>query len=476
MISRLGLLISRIFRRTAPDPFVLAILLSLVTALLALGFGQVPHAPGTSTSTLLALFDAWRGNAGIFKLLDFAMQMCLMLVSGHALASSGPASRAIARLADWPQNTRQAAVMVSFVACFTSVFNWGLALITGALLARATGRSLAGRGIRAHYPLLCAAGYMGLLVWHGGFSGSAPLTMTSPVEAAKVLPPAYVERLGGHGVPLTETTFSGLNVFVTLGLLFGIPALMGLLAPKRHEDLLPIDAFRPGRPPEAPAEGAPAGVIPDRLAPAETIPDRLDRSPLLAFVLGAPLLLVVVRHVALLGAASLDLKAIIAGMVGLGLLLHGSPRSYLGAIEEGAGACGGIILQFPLYAGIMAMMEGSGLVRRFADALTALGPPAAVPITSFLAACVINMFIPSGGGHWAVQGPVALESGLRAGINPGKMILSVAYGGEVTDMLQPFWALPLLAIVGVKARDIVGYTAIVMVFAAAWMLLGLVFF
>lgn len=471
MISRLGLLISRVFRRTAPDPFVLAILLTVLTAVLALGFGQVPHAPGTSTSALLALFDTWRSSAGIFKLLDFAMQMCLILVSGHALASSRPASRAIARLADWPRNTAQAAVMVSFVACLTSVFNWGLCLITGALLARATGRSLARRGIRAHYPLLCAAGYMGLLVWHGGFSGSVTLTMTNPAEAAKVLPPAYVERLGGQGVPLTETTFSGLNVFVTLGLLLGIPALMGLLAPKRQEDLQPIDAFRPASPTEAPAGDAPTGD-----APRETIPDRLDRSPLLAFVLGVPLLLVPLRHVALLGASSLDLKAIIAGMVGLGLLLHGSPRSYLGAIEDGAGACGGIILQFPLYAGIMAMMEGSGLVRQFADALTALGPPATVPITSFLAACVINMFIPSGGGHWAVQGPVALESGLRAGIAPGKMILSVAYGGEVTDMLQPFWALPLLAIVGVRARDIVGYTAIVMVFAAAWMLLGLVFF
>lgn len=470
MIGRLGLLISRIFRRTAPDPFVLAILLTIVTAVLALSFGEVPSAPGTSTSALLALFDAWRSNAGIFKLLDFAMQMCLILVSGHALASSGPASRAIARLADWPRSTAQAAVMVSFVACFTSVFNWGLALITGALLARATGRSLARRGIRAHYPLLCAAGYMGLLVWHGGFSGSAPLTMTNPVEAAKVLPPAYVERLGGQGVPLTETTFSGLNVFVTVGLLLGIPALMGLLAPKNQSDLLPIDVFRPAPPPEAHAEPPAAAV------PPETIPDRLDRSPLLAFALGIPLLLVLVRHIALLGAASLDLKAIIAGMVGLGLLLHGSPRSYLAAVEDGAGACGGIILQFPLYAGIMAMMESSGLVRRFADALTALGPPSAVPITSFLAACVINMFIPSGGGHWAVQGPVALESGLRAGVNPGKMILSVAYGGEVTDMLQPFWALPLLAIVGVKARDIVGYTAIVMVFAAAWMLLGLAFF
>ncbi len=464
MISRLGLLISRIFRRTFPDPFVLAILLTLLTALLALGFGEVPRAPGQPA--FLALFDVWRSSAGLWKLLDFGMQMCLILVSGHALAASRPAARVIAHLADWPQNTRQAAVMVSFVACFTSVFNWGLCLITGALLARETGRSLARRGIRAHYPLLCAAGYMGLLVWHGGFSGSATLTMTSPVEAAKVLPAAYVERLGGRGVPLTETTFSGLNVFVTLGLLAGIPALMGLLAPKREEDLLPIEAFPP----------APAGAAPADTGPPETLPDRLDRSPLLAALLGVPLLLVLLRHLALVGAASLDLKAIIAGMVGLGLLLHASPRSYLMAVEDGAGACGGIILQFPLYAGIMAMMEGSGLVRQFANGLTALGPPSTVPLSSFLAACVINMFIPSGGGHWAVQGPVALEAGIQAGIAPGKMILSVAYGGEVTDMLQPFWALPLLAIVGVRARDIVGYTAIVMVFAGAWMLLGLVLF
>ena len=460
MIGRLGLLISRVFLKTAPDPFVLAILLTLLTAVLALGFGDLPRAPGQGA--LLALFDVWRSNAGLFKLLDFAMQMCLILVSGHALAASPSAARIIARLADWPRDTRQAAVMVSFVACLTSVLNWGLCLIAGALLARETGRSLARRGIRAHYPLVCAAGYMGLLVWHGGFSGSATLTMTSPVEAAKVLPPAYVERLGG--VPLTETTFSGLNVFVTLGLLAGIPALIGLLAP-RDEDCLPVDAFQPAR-----------GRLPEESGPPLTVPDRLDRSPLLAALLGLPLLFVLVRHVAVQGAASLDLKVIIAGMVGLGLLLHGSPRSYLSAVEEGAGACGGIILQFPLYAGIMGMMEASGLVRQFASFLTALGSPGAVPLLSFLAACVINMFVPSGGGHWAVQGPVALEAGLQAGIPPGKMILSVAYGGEVTDMLQPFWALPLLAIVGVRARDIVGYTAIVMVFAAGWMLLGLALF
>ncbi len=464
MISRLGLLISRIFRKTAPDPFVLAILLTLLTGALALAFGQMPAASGRAR--FLALFDLWRGSGGLWKLLDFAMQMCLILVSGHALASSPPAARAIEALSARPQTTRQAAVLVCLVTCLTAVLNWGLSLILGALLAREVGRSLSRRGRRAHYPLLAAAGYMGLLVWHGGFSGSATLTMTNPVEAAKVLPPLYVEKLGGRGVPLTETTFSALNVFVTVGLVVGLPLLMGLLAPRDEKDLEPIENFRP-------STAAEHAVVSE---PPATIPERLDRSRALACLLGLPLLLALARHMALQGLAALDLKAIIAGMIGLGLLLHRSPSSYLRAVEEGAQACGGIILQFPLYGGIMAMMEGSGLVRQLAGALTALGPPASVPITSFFAGCVINMFIPSGGGHWAVQGPIALESGFQAGIPPGKMILSVAYGGEATDMLQPFWALPLLAITGVRARDIVGYTAIAMVFAGAWMLAGLLLF
>jgi short-chain fatty acids transporter len=468
MIGRLGLLISRVFRKTAPDPFVLAIFLSALTALLALALGDAPASGG---NRLLALFDLWRGNGGLWKLLEFAMQMCLILVAGHALASSPPAARAIESLATRPETAREAAVLVCLVACTTAVLNWGLSLILGALLAREVGRSMSRRGRPAHYPLLAAAGYLGLLVWHGGFSGSATLTMTSPVEAAKVLPRTYVEQLGGMGVPLTETTFSALNIFVTVGLVAGLPVLMGLLAPRDERDLLSIESFSPaGEQPPPTIAPAPAGEK------GETLPDRLDRSWVLAALLAVPLILVPARQVAVNGLAALDLKAIIAGMIGLGLLLHRSPRSYLRAVEEGSGACGGIILQFPLYGGIMALMEGSGLVRRFADALTALGPPATVPLTSFLAGCVINMFIPSGGGHWAVQGPVALQAGVQAGIPPGKMILSVAYGGEVTDMLQPFWALPLLAITGVRARDIVGYTAIAMVAAAAWMLLGLVLF
>jgi short-chain fatty acids transporter len=462
VIARLGLFISRVFRRTAPDPFVLAILLTGVAAVVVLLAGDL--GPARGPARVVALFDAWRGSAGLWKLLEFAMQMCLVLVSGHALAASPPAARAIARLSALPRSTRQAAALVALVACLTAVFNWGLCLIAGALLARETGRSLAARGVRAHYPLLCAAGYLGFLVWHGGLSGSAPLTMTSAAEAARVLPAATAGRLGA-GIPLAETTFSPLNLFVTAGLLVLLPALMALLAPSREEDLLPIGSFRP----------APVARPVDRESVPATIPDRLDRSRALALMLGVLFLLVPLRQAFVAGAGALDLKAVIAGMVGLGLVLHGAPRAYLGAVEEGASACGGIILQFPLYAGIMGMLEASGLVSRLAGPLSG-GSAWTAPVVAFFVGCVVNLFIPSGGGHWAVQGPVALESGLRAGVEPGKMVMAVAYGGEVTDMLQPFWALPLLAITGVRARDIVGYTAVAMVAAAAWMLLGLVVF
>ena len=454
MISRLGLLISRVFRKTAPDPFVLAILLTLLTAVLALTFGRMPAADGRSR--LLALFDLWRGSGGLWKLLDFAMQMCLILVSGHALASSPPAARAIAALSARPQSTRQAAVLVCAVTCLTAVLNWGLSLILGRA-PRARGRPLAvapgparalppSRRRRLHGPARLARRLLGLGHPHhdepGGGGEGAPARLRREARRSRRAPHRddvlRAERIRHGGARRGPARADGAS---------RPPRRAG---PRAYRTL--------------PSRDAAAGSA-EADEPPETIPDRLDRSWVLAYLLGVPLLLALARHVSVQGLAALDLKAIIAGMIGLGLLLHRSPRSYLRAVEEGVRACGGIILQFPLYGGIMAMMEGSGLVPQLAGALTALGPPASVPISSFLAGCVINMFVPSGGGHWAVQGPVALEAGFQAGIPPGKMILSVAYGGEATDMLQPFWALPLLAITGVRARDIVGYTAIAMVFA-----------
>ena len=458
MMSAVGLAISRAFRKTAPDPFVIAIVLTLLTAILAAIFGRT--LPPWNEGRLIALLDSWRADGGLWQFLKFGMQMCLILVTGHALASASGVRAVIDRLAKVPRSTASAAGLVGLVACIGGIVNWGLGLIVGALLARDVGRALEARGIRAHYPLICAAGYMGLLVWHGGFSGSAPLTMTTVQGARAVQLQEYV----GDGVPLTATIGSSLNLFVTGGLLVGIPLLLMMLAPRNEADLQPIDKF------DVEVTERPAS-----LRPATTL-QRVERSWVIAWLLAIPLVLALIRHVGVSGLGRLDLNTINVAMMALGLILHGSPKAYMDAVTQGVRGCAGIIVQFPLYAGIMAMMKEAGLVEMIAEGFTRIGNETTIPLLSFFSAGVVNLFVPSGGGQWGIQGPVVLETGIGVGIPPGRMIMAVAYGDQLTNMLQPFWALPLLGITGVKARDIVGYTSVVMVFAGVWMGIGLLIF
>jgi short-chain fatty acids transporter len=471
MISRIGLAISKAFERTAPDPFVIAILLTVITALLAVAFGVFPPADQSLLERLEYLLDSWRFDMsrvernGIWKLLEFSMQMCLILVTGHALAVTRPVRAAIDAVARLPRSTAGAAALVSFIACAAALINWGLGLIVGALLSREVGRSLQARGISAHYPLIVAAGYMGLMVWHGGLSGSAPLSMTTPQVAGKVIPQSIIEQVGG--VPLSHTIFSPMNLFITGGLIVLTPLLFSLLAPKREDEVRTPSSFNIRH--QSATSIGPSDV-------GMNLPDYLDRSRVVTMLLAVPLALALGRFAQTSGWNQIGLNEINAAMLALGLILHGSARSYMTAAGEGAAGCAGIIIQFPLYAGIMAMMQDTGLVRVIAEQFNQWGNQSTIPLLSFASASVVNMFVPSGGGQWAVQGPIALQSGIEAGIAPGKMIMSVAYGDQLTNMLQPFWALPLLAITGVRARDIVGYTAVVMLVAALWIAIGLLLF
>lgn len=483
LISRLGLAISRVFYRTCPDPFVIAIVLTIVTAILALTLGRFPAEAATLRERATILLDSWRGDSGLWKLLAFGMQMCLVLVTGHALASTRPARAAINAIADWPRSAAAASVLVCVVACLTGLINWGLGLIVGALLARDVGRSLTRRGIAFHYPLLAASGYMGLLIFHGGLSASAPLTSTTPQAAAKVLSPAGVALLG-EGVGLDRTLLSPLNLFVTGGMLVLLPVAFWLLTPRRPQDMRAMEpslTSRRDRTEDSPARVENDVALSDLQASKPSslqvsLPDRLDRSPLIVWLLAAPLAIALARYVAVTGLANLQLNEINAAMLALGLILHGSPRAYMRAVEDGARDCAAIMIQFPIYAGIMALMQASGLVTRLAEWFAELGNANTLPALMFIAATIVGLFVPSGGAQWGLQGEIALRSGLANGIDPGTMIMSVAYGDELANMLQPFWALPLLAITGVRARDIVGYTAIIMVIAGAWMALGLLLF
>jgi short-chain fatty acids transporter len=463
MIARLGSLICRIFERTAPDPFVLAVLLTLVTAALALTLGDFSGKP-EGVSRAVDLLDAWRAGDGLWRFLAFGMQMCLVLVTGHALAASTPVRALLTGLAGVPRSAPQAAAMVGLVACVFGLINWGLGLIVGALLARDVARALAARGVRAHYPLLAAAGYAGMAVWHGGLSGSAPLTMTSAEGAAKVLPASVLADFG-TGVPLGETVLSPMNLVATAGLLVIVPVVLWMLTPS--EGVRDVSMYS-----VVSADGVGASSGEGARRASRTVPDLLHDTPPLAWLLGLALLGAVVRYGSVQGLGRVGLNEINAGMLGLGLLLHGSTASYVRAVEDGAKGCAGVILQFPLYAGIMALLVSSGLIASFSAWLSGAAGDAGLPLLSFLSAGVVNLFVPSGGGQWGIQGPIVLEAGAAAGLAPGKMIMAVAYGDQLTNLLQPFWALPLLAITGVKAREIVGYTCVLMIAMAVW--LGLV--
>lgn len=454
MIAALGLRLSAFFRATAPDPFVLAVLLTGLTFVLALALTGA--GPGELVST-------WGGPEGVWSLLAFGMQMCLILVTGHALASSPPVSRALAGLSALPRTGAQGAALVSLVACVLGVCNWGLGLIAGALLARRVGASMASRGVPAHYPLLAASGYTGMLVWHGGFSGSAPLKVTTQRDIDEV----FGAGSGVAPMGLDQTLLSPLNLVVTGGLVVLAPVLVWALSPRDPALAEPAESFVPEPPPAR-----------EREAKA-LVPRVLEDTPLVTLVLvgligwwawrfyvpgeGRPS-----------GLLRLSPDSVNLTMLLLGLIFHGTPARYGRAVEEAARGCAGIILQFPLYAGIMGMMKASGLTALLAERLASGAGEKSLPLLTYLSAGVVNLLVPSGGGQWAVQGPVAVEAARATGVDPARMVMAIAYGDQLTNMLQPFWALPLLAITGVKARDIVGYTAIIMVGAGLWSGLWLV--
>lgn len=495
MTGFLGVWLSRLFRRIVPDPLVLAIGLTVVAFLAALLWGRFPQVEGNKA---VALIDAWRGDGGMWRFLAFGMQICLILVTGHALALTRPVRQLISYVSRVPRGTGSAAALIACIAGMCGLLNWGLGLIVGALLAKTVAQDLAKRGIPTHYPLLCAAGYSTMMIWHGGLSGSAPLTMSNRADAARILPPRIMEQLDAQagavagpgvgpgvgddvvfsGISLAETLGGSMNIFVTGGLLVLIPLVAMLLAPRRGDALQPVEAFHPGGLPE------PETLLePDELADVDDGTDgtrfsaaALDRSRIVVWVLAVMIIIGLGRYIMLSGAGSIGLNEINAAAMALGLILHGSARSYMHAVADGARGCAGILIQFPLYGGIMGMLVESGLARQVAEGFIAMGNETTIPILSFFAAGLVNLFIPSGGGQWAIQGPIALETALETGIPPAKMIMAVAYGDQLTNMLQPFWALPLLAITGVRARDIVGYTALLMLVGGAWMMLGLLLF
>ena len=467
-LARLGLGFRRGFGRVTPDPFVLAVALSLLVLLLAIVAGDWPNAEGaaaTGVGRVAGALEVWAGT-GLWKLLAFAMQMVVMLVLGTALAEAPVVRRGIAKLATFGDRPRVLVAITAAVSIGLSLLSWSLSLIGGAILAREAGRQAKLRGWKLHYPILCAAAYSGLMCWHGGLSGSAPLKATTSADLTEVLGESLTAAVGP--LALDQTLFSPLNLFVSGGLLVLGPLVFALLTPKEGED--PDPMTQPDTISSASELDEPAWEAP----PADTL-ERIENSTFVIWALAFPLLAALVLSVSRKGFGNIDINTVNLSLWVLALLLHGRPKPFLDACATGIRSCTGIVLQFPLYAGIMAVMAASGLSAMLTSAVSSAGPGLLEPLT-FLSAGVLNLLVPSGGGQWAVQGPIIMQAALDTGVEPGNVLMAMAYGDQWTNMLQPFWALPLLAVTGVRARDIVGYTVLWMVVGGAWMVAGLVLF
>ncbi|MEZ4256457.1 MAG: TIGR00366 family protein [Polyangiales bacterium] len=416
MIRRLGQRFATLFRAVTPDPFVLAIGLTAVVFALAI---TVEHATPTE------ILRAWQDDAGLWSLLAFAMQMAIMLVTGHALAEAPVVRRALARAANLPTSPRTAAALVALVAMLAALLNWGLGLIVGALFAREVGRSAHARGIRLDYPLLVAAGYTGLVCWHGGLSGSAPLKVTQTKDLVEVLGPTLGAQLGS--ISLHRTVFSWTNAVVTGGLVVLIPTVCALLSPRDGER---VDTFPMGGLPATPEVAAPGA------AAQRSFASRVESSRAFAALVVVPLAAATWMVWRERGLARLDPNAINLLFLTLGCSSTAPWTDAWPGGDRRIREPPGIVLQFPFYGGIAVVMRATGARRRSRAAAKHVGATLFRPPPLFRG--VINMFIPSGGGQWASKGP-SLESAMALGVPPELVVLGVSYGDELTGMMQPFW-------------------------------------
>ncbi|WP_457809272.1 short-chain fatty acid transporter [Kushneria sp. EE4] len=407
----------RIVQRYLPSAFVLAVMLTAIV--FALGMGITRQSP-------VDMVGYW--GDGFSTLFQFGMQMTLVLLTGYVLALTPVVQTALSGLTRRAGSPRQAILLTIVVSFVCYYLNWGFGMVAGAILAREMGQRVAG----IHFPLLVAAAYGGELV--RGPSSSIPLVIATPGH--------FMEDAIGI-VPVSQTLYSGWNIGLTLLLLALLLAFFA--RQKQPEHIVTLQMTEKDAEPAAQADESDG-----------TPSDRIEQSRLPTLFLGAMAALYLIAR-AVTDGISIDLNTVIIFFLALGLLLHRSPKAYLAAAEKGVSAARGIIVQFPLYAGIAGMMTGSGLVTHFSEAVIALATPATFPILTFLCAGIVNFFIPSGGGQWAIQGPIMMEAAAAIGADPAQTIMAFTWGDGWTNQIQPFWALPLLGVAGLSARDIMGY-------------------
>lgn len=442
MLTKAAKPLVKLVDRYLPDPYIFVLLLTLVVMISAVVAEQ---------KTPMDVINYW--GDGFWALLSFSMQMLLVLVAGFMLASSPPIKKLLDAIAGFAKSAPQAIILVTLVSLAASWINWGFGLVVGALFAKALARK-----VRVDYRLLVASAYSGFVVWHGGLAGSIPLTIATAGHFAEA-------QIGI--IPTSETIFASFNLLLVLVLFVVMPLVNRFMLPE-DKDSIYID---PKALEDVSSEESNTGHASNAMMrPA----DKLENSRLLGWSVGGAGLVYLGYYFAVQGG-SLNLNLVNFLFLFLAIVLHQTPRSLLLSLNEAIKGGAGIVIQFPFYAGIMAVMMQSGLAQSISEGFVAIASAESLPFWSFISAGIVNIFVPSGGGQWAVQAPIMLPAAEALGADVARVAMAVAWGDAWTNLIQPFWALPVLAIAGLKARDIMGFclmqliiTGVIISIALSW--------
>ena len=441
VVARTAIALTTWTEKWIPDAFIFALVATLVVVLAAIVW---------TPATLFQVIDAW-GN-GFWDLIPFTLQMALIIITGYVLATSAPMRAAIRAIAAWPRTPRGAVALVTFFALVSSWFNWGFSLIFSAVLAREVARRVEGVDYRA----LAAASFLGLgSIWAQGLSGSAALQMATP----GALQPQIRDIVAAGGlvpggiIPFRHTIFLWQSVVSVLVEIVVVTAVMWLATPPRGRGRTASDLGIALTEDEGP---------PPQRGPM-TPGAWLEHSSLLTLLVVIVGVVYLVRY---FGRAAEPLNAITINIVNLsflltGFLLHRTPARLMYAVQAATPAVWGVILQFPFYAGIAAVITSTHLNDKLANLFVSLSTPTTFPTLVALYSAVLGVFVPSGGSKWVIEAPYVMSAAHELKVHLGWVVAAYDLGEALANLVQPFWMLPILGMFGLRARDVMGYTFVV---------------
>ncbi|HEY5840516.1 MAG TPA: TIGR00366 family protein [Mycobacterium sp.] len=417
-----------------PDAYVVALVGVVIVAVAAL-------ANGSSPQTVVNAF-----GDGFWDLTAFTLQMAMVVLTGYVVATSPPAARLIERLATMPQTARSAVSFVAFLSMSVSFVNWGLSLVFGGLLARAIARRT---DLRVDYRALGAAAFMGLgAVWALGMSSSAAQLQAT----AKSLPPELLKITGVLDFGTTIFTWQSL---LMCAIIIALTVVIAHFSAPRGAAIVTaedLDVDLDDQNQEVPPRSRPGEWLEySRILPV--LAGLMTLGWLVSQLLSKPILSVVS-----------SLNGYLLVFLILGLVLHGTPRQFLQAVAKAVPAVGGILVQFPLYAAMAAILtkaKGSGgqtVSDLLADLFTRIGSGGGFAVVIALYTVVLGIFVPSGGGKWLVEAPYVMQSATDVQMNLGWTVQIYNVAEALPNLINPFFMLPLLAVLGLRARDLVGFT------------------